>query len=162
MKLQYWQDETVFDALEGAWRALHERSQTATVFNSVVYAKIWWRHFGTPNALRVWAVWENNQLVAIAPLYETTDEQNQQVLRFVGGIDVSDYLDIVSEPGREEEIITALLAEWADVSCCPLDFHALRYASPSREAFLRTAGTFNFEAQQKREEICPVIPLPDT
>lgn len=162
MKLQCWQDENVFDALEGAWRALHERSQTATVFNSVVYAKVWWRHFGTPNTLRVWTAWENDQLVGIAPLYETTNEQNQQVLRFVGGVDVSDYLDIVCEANRENEVVAALLAEWANVCCCPIDLHSLPHASPSREAFLRSAATFGFEAKQEREEVCPVIPLPDT
>ena len=162
MKLQCWQDNKVFSALESAWMALHERSKSATIFNSVTYARIWWRHFGAPDTLQVWTVWDDDKLVGIAPLYETTNEQDQRVLRFVGGIDVSDYLDIVSEPGREEEIITALLAEWANVLCCPLDFHALRYASPSREAFLRLAPTFGFTVAETREEVCPVITLPTT
>ncbi|MGB0386808.1 MAG: GNAT family N-acetyltransferase [Ardenticatenaceae bacterium] len=163
MKLECWQEDNLFDTLSGAWNALHERSHTATVFNSVPYARIWWRHFGVPGTLQVWTVWEDEKLVGVAPLYKTTNEQGTSVLRFVGGVDVSDYLDMVCEPGREDDIVATLLAGWADVpGCCPFDFHAVPHASPSREAFLRLAPAYGFKVTERREEVCPVITLPTT
>lgn len=161
LKCQHVTDDGVFDTLESAWAKLHERSATATFFNSVTYARLWWRHFGLPRTLQVWTVWEEERLLGVAPLYETTDEQGVKLLRFVGGVDVSDYLDVVTEPGREEELLATLLAAWAEVPCCSvLDFHALPHASPSREVFLRLGSTFGFTVEQEREELRPVISLP--
>ena len=52
-----------------------------------------------------------------------------------GGVDVSDYLDVVTEPGREADVAAALLAGWADAPCCcVVDLHSIRHASPLREA----------------------------
>jgi len=155
--------EEAFDTLEERWEALHERSNTATLFNSLPYTRLWWRAFGTPGRLQVWTVWDAGELIGIAPLYETETEQGDSVLRFVGGVDVSDYLDIVTAPGREAEVVAALLARWADAPCrCPIDLHCLRHASPTREAFLRLAPGAGFAVAEQREEICPVISLPDS
>lgn len=163
LKCQHLTHDGVFDTLESAWDELHQRSTTATFFNSVTYARLWWRHFGLPETLQVWTVWEEERLLGVAPLYETTDEQGMKLLRFVGGVEVSDYLDVVTEPGREEEVLATLLAAWADAPCCSvLDFHALPHASPSREVFLRLAPSFGFTVEQEREEVCPVITLPQT
>ncbi len=163
MQIDCRRDEGAWDALAEAWDALHQRSATATIFNSHTYARLWWRHFGLPGSLHLWTVTDGNTLVGLAPLYETEDEQGNSVLRFVGGLDVSDYLDILAEPGREDEIVAALLAGWADAPCrCPLDLHALRHASPTREAFLRLAPGEGLTATEEREEVCPVITLPES
>ncbi len=156
-------DEGAWDALAGAWRALWQRSGTATIFNSVDYARLWWQHFGTPGQLHVWSVWDEGALVGLAPLYETVDEHGEPLLRFVGGVEVSDYLDVVTEPGQEAAVVAALLEGWADAPCsCPIDLHALPHASPTREAFLRHAAARGFLARESREEVCPVITLSDS
>ncbi|MBA3533667.1 MAG: GNAT family N-acetyltransferase [Ardenticatenales bacterium] len=163
MEEQSYQGEGVFDLLGEAWEALHERSHTATLFNSLPYTRLWWQHFGTPGRLQIWTVWDKEELIAIAPLYEAETEQGTTVLRFLGGVDISDYLDIIVAPGRETEAAAALLAGWADAPCsCPIDLHCLRHASPTREAFLRLAPGAGFAISEVREEVCPVITLPDT
>lgn len=162
MKLECRRDEDALAELADAWEALHARSATATIFNSLPYARLWWRHFGTPGALQLWLVWDGPALVGIAPLVEGLTPAGEPALQLLGGVDVSDYLDIVAEPGREDEVVKALLEGWADVPChCLLDFHALPHASPSREAFLRLAPAFGLRASEAREEVCPVISLPD-
>lgn len=162
MQIECRSDEGAWDALAAAWAALHARSATATIFNSVTYARLWWRHFGVPGALQLWAVWDGDALLGIAPLYETEDEQGVAVLRFIGGVDVSDYLDVVTQPGREADVAAALLAGWADAPCCcVVDLHSIRHASPLREAFLRLASA-TFSVTEAREEVCPVITLPAT
>jgi CelD/BcsL family acetyltransferase involved in cellulose biosynthesis len=163
MELECLRADEAFDLLEEAWEALHERSPTATLFNSLPYARLWWKHFGTPGRLQLWTVREAGELIALAPLYETETAQGEPVLRFIGGVDVSDYLDLVVAPGREADVVAALLARWADAPCrCCIDLHCLRHASPTREAFLRLAPGAGFVAAQVREEVCPVISLPDT
>ncbi|MGH2544494.1 MAG: GNAT family N-acetyltransferase [Ardenticatenaceae bacterium] len=161
MRIECRDDEAAFDALEEAWEALHERSATATIFNSVPYARLWWRHFGVPEALQLWTVWDNETLVGVAPLYETPDERGAPARRFVGGVEVSDYLDVVAEPGWEAAVVAALLERWADAPCrCPLDLRAIRDASPTREAFLRLAPEWGFFVAVEQEAVCPVIVLP--
>jgi CelD/BcsL family acetyltransferase involved in cellulose biosynthesis len=161
MEFRCLRDEGAFETLEGAWAALHARSVTATPFNSVVYSRLWWRHLGMPGALQVWTAWEDGELLGVAPLYETRDEHGGPALRFVGGLDLSDYLDVVAEPGREAEVVSGLLAAWIDASCCcTLDLHALPHASPTREAFFRLAREGRVALSEQQEEVCPVIPLP--
>lgn len=163
MEIVCWRDERAFEVLHSAWEELHARSHTATIFNSVTFARLWWHHFGTPGALQLWAVWHEGALVGIAPLYETTSASGEPVLRFLGGLDVSDYLDVVTEPGQEAAVVAALLAGWADAPCCcPIELHSLRHASPTREAFLRLAPDVRFAASETWEEVCPVITLPSS
>ncbi|MDQ4077287.1 MAG: GNAT family N-acetyltransferase, partial [Chloroflexota bacterium] len=142
---------------------LHHHSATATVFNSVTYSRLWWRHWGTAGTLQLWLVWDEDELVGVAPLYETADELGMPVLRFVGGVEVSDYLDVVTEPEREAEVVAALLEGWAGAPCrCPIDLRAIPHASPAREAFLRLAPAAGFSVVEEQEEVCPVITLPAT
>lgn len=158
-----WHDVGAWQRLEGAWERLHERSATATLFNSFPYAALWWQHFGTPGALHLWSVWEGDELLGLAPLYETGGAQGQPLRRLIGGVDVSDYLDLLLAPGREEEVLEQFLAAWADAPCrCPLDLHCIRHASPTREALLLRAAEHGFTVRAAREAVCPVIPLPDS
>jgi len=151
-----------FETIASEWDALHTVSHTATPFNSLAYARLWWVHFGGKDQLELWTVREENQLLGISPFYRTTDEAGMDVLRFIGGVDISDYLDVVSVPGRESDVADALMACLVASDCCCWDLHDMPKASPIREAFLRLAPDHGLRVQAEREEICPVIPLPAT
>lgn len=150
-----------FETLASEWDALHKISHTATPFNSLAYARLWWHYFGGTDTLELWTVRDQQQLIGLAPFYRTTDESGAEVLRFVGGVDISDYLDVVSAPGRESDVAEALVAFLVACDCCCWDLHDMPKASPIREAFLRLASENGLAVQYEREEICPVIPLPD-
>ncbi len=150
---------SAFDSLASAWEALHAVSPTATPFNSLPYARLWWAYFSGTDTVEVWVVRDGETTLGIAPLYRTADESGATVLRLVGGVDISDYLDVLTVAGREAEVVSALMACAGDY-CCRLDFHNLPHASPIREAFLCLMPHGNSNLVSVREAVCPVITLP--
>lgn len=163
MEIRCSQDEGALVELEGAWEALHALSVTATVFNSIAFVRVWWRHFGAPGTLQLWTAWEDGALAAVAPLYVTTDAEGVAVRRFVGGVDVADYLDLLAAPGCEEDVVAALLRAWGAGRDRPaLDLHDLRAASPVRAALRRLAPEYGFRIDEAQEETCMAMALPAT
>lgn len=88
-------------------------------FRSWEWLALWWRHYGPPLAARdgskelfVAAVYDSAAaLVGLAPWYLERKGRGA-VVRFLGSGEVcTDYLTVLSVPGRETEIAAAL-AEW--------------------------------------------------
>lgn len=78
----------------------------------------WWRHYGHAGdsdnrRLFALAVYDDgNELVGLAPWYVDSIPKQGEVIRFLGSGDVcSDYLSILSLPGREDQVAGAL-ADW--------------------------------------------------
>lgn len=165
MYLEYFTEPTAFDVLIPEWQDLHQRSRTATVFNSPQWCRVWWCHFGTPGTLHLMtARTDDGRLAGVAPLYNTTPEGHARPqLRFIGGVDVSDYLDVLVAPGHEQPVIRTFLQAWSDSSCsCTLDLHALREDSPTRRLIVEGADALGMEVATAVEDICPVVSLPSS
>ncbi len=58
-----------FFALEAQWNHLVERSETSSVFQTFAWQATWWRFFGQDQDLRIIAVENQGDLVALLPLY---------------------------------------------------------------------------------------------
>lgn len=160
-RIECLREQDAFGRLEAAWSALHRDSPTATVFNSPHYTRLWWRHFGSAGTLQIWVVWEGARPIGIAPLHVTGDAAGRPVRRLLGGVDVSDYLDVLVAPGQAARVVGALLDGWADVpGRCPIELRGMKAASPVREAFLRLAAERSLSLDTAPEEHCPVLTLP--
>ena len=96
-----------FEALdEGRWNALLAASAQPSVFMTWQWQNAWLRAFGGGRPLQVLAASDATEsLVALLPLHEA----EAGLWRIVGGVDVSDYLDLIAAAGREEEAWEALL-----------------------------------------------------
>jgi CelD/BcsL family acetyltransferase involved in cellulose biosynthesis len=112
-------------ALRSEWTDLFERCPSATVFQSPEWLLGWWRHFGSA-PLWVLALRQDDRLAGLAPFYVY---RNTVVLL---GNGVSDYLDVLVEPGLESAGASAVLAHldaqrerWEQC-----DFRQLRPNSP--------------------------------
>jgi CelD/BcsL family acetyltransferase involved in cellulose biosynthesis len=69
----------------------------------------WWQHMAPDSAeLRVLAIRERGQLLALAPWFTGRGEHGRTDLRFLGA-ENSDRVDILCAPGREREVRDALL-----------------------------------------------------
>lgn len=112
------EDAQDFDALEPEWNALLERCD-ATVFQTFEWHRTWWSHFGerAPNArLHLVTLRGRDGLVAVAPFWVDRSRVLGVPLRrlfFVGHPD-TDYLDLLVEPGREEQCVELVAAHLAD------------------------------------------------
>lgn len=146
-----------FDLLdEATWNGLLGRSAHPLLFLTWQWQTHWWDAFGAGRPLRIHAVSDSaGQLVGLLPLYAEAGG----TWRLVGGVDVSDYLDLLAVAGGEEEVWAALLqhrggepGEW--------DLHCLRAASPTVSLLPALAPAYGLAARTVREERCPVLPLP--
>lgn len=156
MKIQTLPDLEALD--EGRWNALLTASAQPSVFMTWQWQAAWLRAFGGGRPLQVLAGSDATEsLVALLPLHEA----EPGLWRIVGGVDVSDYLDLIAVAGREEEVWDALLQHRAaDRSAWHL--RGIRAESPTAQRVPGLAPAHGLSAAVEREERCPVLRLPES
>lgn len=164
MDLKLYTDEGGFDALRGHWNELLARSCADAFFLTWEWQTIWWRCLGEGD-LYLLAWFDAGQLAAIAPLYLHADEAGQRRFDLVGCVEVSDYLDLIIEPGYEDAVYGALLDWLASPACPPWEVTGLcnlPEASATHRRLPELAAGRGWTAVSALEDVCPVIPLPDS
>ena len=139
-----------------AWDDLLARSGVSSPFLGWIWQEHWARAFAGERRLEVRTVVDDaGRLVAILPLVEA----EPGLLQFVGGVDVSDYLDLIVEAGREEEAWTALLASRGEGASSGICTRSPR--PPTRRPRCRElAGELGGVVTVAVEERCPILALP--
>jgi CelD/BcsL family acetyltransferase involved in cellulose biosynthesis len=158
------EEVAVFTELAVEWRGLLRRSAVDTIFLTPEFQRVWWEHFGHEGQLLMLLARDPaGTLQGIAPLFAST-EAGQRLLRFVGGVDVSDYLDLIVARGHEEAVYRAFM-QYLCTEAPPwdvLDLHCLPDHSPTRSGLLcqvcRECCPEGVEALP--EQPAPYIPLP--
>ncbi len=141
---------------EGRWNGLLDQSRFPSVFLSWQWQTAWARAFLGGRSLQLLRVTDDGgALAGLLPLYEEKPGER----RLVGGMDVSDYLDVIAPTGREEEVWQALLQHRAGEPVA-WDLHAIRAASPTLEILPRLSRAAGLLAEAVREDRCPILPLP--
>jgi CelD/BcsL family acetyltransferase involved in cellulose biosynthesis len=152
--------------LQQEWNALLLHSAANTVFLTWEWQHAWWDCFGQELELRLLELRDEDDLVGLAPLYALEDPSGLRTLQLVGGVEVSDYLDLIVARGSEEAVYKALwqvLTGEHALKWDVLDLHNVPTSSPSIERLTALAEASGaFEITDKVEEVCPVIELPST
>lgn len=95
------------DSIATSWNGL----AGAVPFRRHEWLATWWRHYGEGAELAITCVWDDDQLVAIAPFLLERCRTKGRILRLLGTGEVcSDYLSILCRGGHEEQIVS-LVAE---------------------------------------------------
>lgn len=140
-----------------AWEALHARTRLRSPFLTWTWQSQWAQFFAEGRRLEVWLVSDAAGPVALLPLYEV----EAGTMQILGGADVSDYLDLIAEAGREAEAWAALLTARA-TSPAVWDLHAVPAASVTVTAVPALAAAAGLAAVATVENRCPVLELPDS
>ena len=142
-------------ALEPDWWGLWSRLPDASPFTSPAWLIPWWQVFG-PGELMSVAVRQEGRLVAFAPLYIEHGRWGRRLLPL--GISLSDYADLLIDPGCAETAGAALLdglgargAQW--------DLWSAEEA-PACAAVLRLRTPAGWSSVVEPQSPCPVLPLP--
>jgi len=138
-----------------AWGELHDRTSLRSPFLSWTWQHAWAEVFAEGHSVEIWRVTDAGGLVALLPLYEAAPG----VFRLLGGIDISDYLDLIAIGGREEAAWAALLDARADAGTV-WELHAVPGASRTVTAVPALAAGAGLEAKVAVEDRCPVLALP--
>lgn len=163
MQLTLHTNREVFDQLRGEWDALLHRSTADLIFLTWMWQSVWWDAYEAGDLWIVCCRTDEGRLVAIAPWFvEVRDDE--RVLRTIGCVDVTDYVDVIVDSDYIEAALSALsefLAQhrqdYTRINLCNIQQN-----SPTLAVFpehLRAAG---FEAEVVQQEVCPIIKLPDT
>ena len=141
-----------------AWQTLHAASALRSPFLSWTWQSEWARTFAPGERLEIRRVTDDaGHLLGLLALHEA----EPRVLRLLGGVDISDYLDLLAESGRENEVWAALLASRPPTR--PIwDLHSIPAASPTVQRLPGLAAEHGIDVTVAVEERCPILELPTT
>jgi len=156
MKIEVHPDLHAFD--EAGWNGLLDRSRLPSVFLTWQWQTEWSQAFAAERPIQILAATDAaGTLAGLLPLYEDGPERQ----RILGGVDVSDYLDLIAPDGAEAEVWTALLQHRAGQTVA-WDLHGIRSASATATLLPELAPAHGLTASVEREDRCPVLALPKT
>jgi len=165
------------------WDSLLAAAASDVVFLTWQWQRVWWKHFGASDncTLHLLVIRdERGALQGIAPLFVASEPlppfreytrgverpvgqgEPQRLVRFVGGIEVADYLDVIAATDDLPSVWSAIFdylfehrSEWDAI-----DLHSLPAWSPSRDIFANLAQERGLEVSILAEDVCPVVELP--
>jgi len=91
------------------------------LFVTPPWLKAWYRHFGRGRTLALLGVYQNRNLIGIAPLI-----RDGATARFAGDAHLCDYLDFIVRPGRELPFFTALIEHLCRSGVEAMDLRCVR------------------------------------
>jgi len=143
------------------WRTLLARDPNAHIFTTPEWHRVWWDEFQADKELFVLKMRRAEDCVAIVPLYRKVDG-GRKVLRFVGGIDLTDYLGPICGAGDRPDVAAALV-EWLRTTDCEwdeLDAHNMPVPFGFAEFLVERADSAGFSFALDQEETTAVLELP--
>jgi CelD/BcsL family acetyltransferase involved in cellulose biosynthesis len=167
LRVEVHEDASVFPELQREWNGLLQRSGANTIFLTWEWQRTWWSWYGEESRLCILAIWDGAELVGVAPLHTTSSGEGSRALQLLGGIELSDYLDVIIVGDEREPAVYGVLWEFlsGEYGCAwdVLDLHNVPASSPTLEilpALGRASG--DVEVASVVEEVCPVIDLPSS
>jgi CelD/BcsL family acetyltransferase involved in cellulose biosynthesis len=149
--------DVALKALQAPWKTLWLQCPQATLFQSPEWLIPWWKHLGE-GELWVLTVWQDHQLVGLAPLLIDTDPVTSARIVYLLGTGITDYLDMLFLPGFEREGVAAIISylecnrhRWDNC-----DFQQLSGSS----ALLEVPAAPDWTSEISVQEVCPVLKLP--
>ncbi len=163
--LQIHQNLSDLVNLETEWKELLGRSATNTIFQTWQWNRLWWKHFGRPGELFLFCVRDSgDNLLGVAPLFYHLDRDQRKTIQFIGGTDLSDYLDFIVSEGSEASFYSAVvdfLSTHLDLWDV-LDLHCLPPESPTLKIFRGLCKQKGFREILTVEDVCPRVKLPSS
>ena len=144
------------------WEQLLHRDADRHIFATQEWNRLWWDEFGAGKELIVLVVRRDSDVVGIVPLYRKSDG-GKAVLRFNGGIDLTDYLGPVCSRSDCGDVAAALV-DWligTDIAWDEFDAHNLPVPLGFAESLVDHADRRDLQFKLDQEETSAVLLLPD-
>jgi CelD/BcsL family acetyltransferase involved in cellulose biosynthesis len=152
-------DDGCFDMPE--WGRLLSLDPNRHVFATPEWNRLWWDEFGEGKDLLILVVKRAEEVAAIVPLYRKLEE-GRHVLRFVGGIDLTDYLGPICSREDREEVADALVGwlQATDTEWDEFDAHNMLVPFGFAEYLVESADRHGLDFVLSQEETSALLPLP--
>jgi CelD/BcsL family acetyltransferase involved in cellulose biosynthesis len=152
-------EDAGFDALRPEWLDLERRAVEDNIFMSHLWQHAWWQDLGGEAELDLLAFRHDGRLVGLASTYREK-VGGFPVVRFGGGLEVTDYTGFLVEGGYEEAVGRAFLERCLEFPGLVLDLHFLRSDGVTLAALTRAARDLERRYHVENEEVSPRITLP--
>jgi CelD/BcsL family acetyltransferase involved in cellulose biosynthesis len=153
-------DGATLDAIRAEWNALLPSSVTPYPFQSPDWAAAWLDVLAPDAEPLILSVRDDaGALIGVAPLAIVRTDDLGRAVRFCGGTDVTDYLDVVAQVDDLPRVWAAVVSYFHAHrdGWDALDFHCLPNDSPSRAVLADVLAEMHVRVA--REEVCPQVPL---
>ena len=150
-------DDSAFVSLRPEWEALEERAAEDNIFLSYLWQHSWWQDLGEGD-LDIVTFRDQGRMVGLAPTYREK-VGGFPAVRFGGGLEVSDYLGILVEPGYETAVGRAFLEHCLESHGLVMDFHFLRSDGVTVRLLTAAARDMDRRYRLEDEEVSPRIEL---
>lgn len=169
MQLKVIKTLSELEKIETDWNNLLQKSASHVPFLRHEYLSTWWKTLGggewDHGDLHVITAYEDGDLIAVAPLFSTTNLDGRSALMFLGSIEISDYLDMIAPVDVLPAFIEALLdhlngpesPEWE-----VLDLYNLLENSTTLPVLTETAGKYGWDFIKGQLQPAPSISLPNS
>jgi CelD/BcsL family acetyltransferase involved in cellulose biosynthesis len=152
-------DESCFEL--PVWRELLKTDPNRNVFATPEWNRLWWEEFGAGKDLRLLTMGREGDVVAIVPLYRKL-ENERMIFRFVGGVDLTDYLGpICSEDDRDD--VAETLVDWlasTDLEWDEFDAHNMPVPFGFAEFLAEKVDRSDLGLILEQEDTSAVLALP--
>ncbi len=154
-------DRDVFDHLHGEWNALLKRSSANLIFLTWEWQSTWWDAYQAGDLWLVTCRSDDGTLVGIAPWF-IENRADERVLRTIGCVDVTDYVDIIVSAQDIEAVVTELSAFLAThrQAYTRINLCNIQESSPTLKYFPKQLQLHGFSVEVELQEVCPIITLP--
>lgn len=153
MRIELVDSHAALAGLEPAWWDLWRRVATASPFSTPAWLLPWWQVFA-PGDLFTVAVWRDDQLVALAPLYRENGPSARRLLPL--GISLSDYADVLVDPAVPG--VGATVFEALEENSGAWDIWSAEELPPDA-ALLRQGTPKRWSSSITPQSACPVLDL---
>jgi CelD/BcsL family acetyltransferase involved in cellulose biosynthesis len=156
-------DVASFRALRLEWEELLSASDSACVFLTWEWLFTWWKNLAEDRRLRIVAIRDGVELVALAPLaLRPRDIPHARPFTFVeflgSGFVGSDYLDVIAKKDLRKEAREALVLQLAGERL-PMKWTNVRKGRSNALSILARLGEEGWTGSETTTSVCPFIPL---
>ena len=145
------------DGIISSWDRLRHCLQWGSIFILPAWLKVWWEIFGGENELYLRTLRQGEKIIGFAPLMV-----HGETASFIGGDDVSDYLDFVISVGSEKDFFKVLLDDLKERGVKKLDLRPLRPDSTVLTQLVAVAQNRGYEILCHPEDVSLELDLPAT
>ena len=152
-------DERCFNLPQ--WKEVLARDPDRHIFATPEWNRVWWDEFGGGKELFVLTLKRDGELVAVVPLYRK-NEGETKLLRFLGGIDLTDYLGPICSIEDRHDVAHALIQWLGDevIEWDVFDAHNMPVPFGFGETLIERADALGFDFTVEQEETSAVLLLP--
>ncbi len=152
-------EPTSFELVAREWDDIFTRCAEPSVFDSLVWQRSWWEHFGAGSELRLSKVTSSDGNIRLIAAFSKSGSK----ISFLGGTDLVDYHGFLSDGGAVGvEVAAVVVSLCAEQACTTIELLSLPEASPAVELVPEILRQKKWHVEVEREDVAPRLTLPTT